>query len=117
VKLAIGVAILGAAGTGTVAVAGDRSEFRAHLNGWAEVPVVITDGSGAFRARAAQDGEAVDWQLSYAGLSTPVQQAHIHVAQRRVNGRAMRAGVTYANIHTEQSPGGEIRGQVPRRNG
>ena len=26
--------------------------------------------------------------------------------------RALRAGVTYANVHTTQSPGGEIRGQI-----
>lgn len=26
--------------------------------------------------------------------------------------RAMRAGVTYANVHTTASPGGEIRGQI-----
>jgi hypothetical protein len=26
--------------------------------------------------------------------------------------RAMRLGVTYANVHTAQSPGGEVRGQV-----
>jgi len=25
---------------------------------------------------------------------------------------AMRAGVTYANVHTSQFPGGEIRGQI-----
>jgi hypothetical protein len=168
VKLAIGVAVLGSAAVGAVAVAGDRSEFGAHLNGWAEVPVVVTDGKGSFRARLAPDSSTVEWELSYAGLSTPVQQAHIHVGQRRVNGgisvflctnlgnapagvtvqacppegrisgtfasgdvvgpaaqgiapgeladllRAMRAGVTYANVHTEQSPAGEIRGQVPR---
>jgi hypothetical protein len=26
--------------------------------------------------------------------------------------RAMRAGVTYANVHTDKHPGGEIRGQI-----
>jgi hypothetical protein len=25
---------------------------------------------------------------------------------------AMRAGVTYANVHTAQFPGGEVRGQI-----
>ncbi len=28
---------------------------------------------------------------------------------------ALRAGLAYANIHTVQSPGGEIRGQIKRR--
>lgn len=28
--------------------------------------------------------------------------------------RAMRAGVTYANVHTNKHPGGEIRGQIQK---
>jgi hypothetical protein len=29
--------------------------------------------------------------------------------------RAIRAGATYANVHTAASPGGEIRGQIRGR--
>ncbi len=29
--------------------------------------------------------------------------------------RAMRAGVTYANVHTNKHPGGEIRGQIRKQ--
>jgi hypothetical protein len=31
--------------------------------------------------------------------------------------RAMRAGVTYANVHTDKHPGGEIRGQIKGQRG
>src|SRR5688572_15151844 len=40
VKLAVGVAVLGAAGVGTAAVAGDRGGFRADLTGYEEVPAI-----------------------------------------------------------------------------
>ena len=136
------------------------------LRSFDEVPAVSTSGGGRFNATISDDGEVVDWELSYFNLEGVVTQAHIHFAQRGVNGgivlffcsnlgngpagtqacppppatihgtfhasdvvgsassqsiqagelpavlRAMRAGITYANVHTTLFPGGEIRGQL-----
>lgn len=167
VKLAVAVAVTGAmAVAGTAAVAGGGSKhFRASLDGYEEVPVVSTTGSGAFRATVTPSGDGFAYRLSYADLEGDVLQAHIHLGQRSVNGgisvflcsnlgngpagtpacpappatvtgtlgpaevigptgqgiapgemaellRAMRAGVTYANVHSSKFPGGEVRGQV-----
>jgi hypothetical protein len=146
-----------------------KSSFRAVLIGYEEVPAVSTTGSGAFKARISADGTEVRWKLSYRDLEAPVQAAHVHFGQRKVNGgvsaflcsnlpdppagtqpcppapakitgtieaedvigpvdqgiepgalgelaAAMQAGVTYANVHTDKFPNGEIRGQIaPRR--
>lgn len=136
------------------------------LRSFDEVPAVSTSGGGRFNATISDDGETVDWELNYFNLEGVVTQAHIHFAQRGVNGgivlffcsnlgngpagtqacppppatihgtfhasdvvgsasaqsiqpgelpavlRAMRAGITYANVHTTLFPGGEIRGQL-----
>jgi hypothetical protein len=137
----------------------------ADLEGFQEVPVISTTGSGTFRARIARDESSIDFVLSYDGLTGTVTQAHIHLGQRSVNGaiviflctnlgngpagtplcpappatisgtieagdvlavaaqgiaagelgeiiRAMREGVTYANVHSTLFPSGEIRGQI-----
>ena len=167
VKLAVAVAVTGAmAVAGTAAVAGGGpKQFRASLDGYEEVPVVSTTGSGAFRATVTPAGDGFAYRLSYSGLEGSVTQAHIHLGQRAVNGgisvflcsnlgngpagtqvcppppatvtgtidatdvigptgqgiapdelaellRAMRAGVTYANVHSSLLPSGEIRGQI-----
>jgi len=161
------------------AMAGDDNngghKLRARLNGFHEVPSVSTVASGDFRATIARDEQSIEYELSYSGLQGTIQQAHIHVAQRAVNGSiviwlcgtgtagtslagpagtptcpqsgtvgprtvfaadvvaggtasqqlgagelneviaAIRAGVAYANVHTNLSPGGEIRGQIRTR--
>lgn len=60
--------------------------FRAELTGFEEVPPVLTRASGSFRASLNPDGESLSYELSFSNLSTPSTAAHIHFAQRRVNG-------------------------------
>jgi hypothetical protein len=158
VKAAIAVAVIGVAGTTTAAVAGG-GKMKAKLSGFQEVPAVLTDGNGKFKAKISRSEDRIDYTLSYEDLEGGnVLFAHIHLAQRLANGpvvaflcgggtkptpcppsgtvtgtitpadviprpaqgvltfddlvEAMRAGITYANVHTARSPDGEIRGQI-----
>jgi hypothetical protein len=66
----------------------DRNRVAARLSGYQEVPSVSTVAAGRFTAEVAADGN-VDYQLTYSGLQGQVRQAHIHFAQRGVNGPIM----------------------------
>jgi hypothetical protein len=160
------VAVLAVAAVATTtALAGGEREVRTRLTGFQEVPAISTDASGKFRAKLRTSSEEIRYELSYADLTGAVQQAHIHIGQRSVNGGisvflcsnlgngpagtqacppapatisgtirpadvvgpadqgidpmefdelvgAIRAGVAYANVHSETYPTGEIRGQL-----
>ncbi len=69
----------------TAAQAEDK-RFKAELAGSLEVPAISTDANGSFRARISNDGQAIGYELAYAGLEGDVQQAHIHLGQKSVNG-------------------------------
>jgi hypothetical protein len=159
--LAIAVAAGGWAGYAQ----GHESRVSALLQPENEVPAVSSPAGGRFVAVIDDLNQAVDFELTYAGLQADVRQAHIHMAQPNVNGgimvwlcdsatnpgpgdtpacpqsgtvtgtigpadvvaansqgiaagdfdeflAAIRKGLAYVNVHTAQSPGGEIRGQV-----
>ena len=138
---------------------------RADLNGLQEVNSISTTGHGRFTASIDDLNQIITYELTYAALEGDTTiQAHIHFAQRSVNGaihaflcggggkpacpaiegtvtgeivaadvlasvpdrgieagafaefvQAIRAGHTYANVHTNKWPGGEIRGQIHDR--
>ena len=163
----IAVMLVLAAASHTVAQDESRGArtVRADLNGYQEVNSISTTGVGSFTASIDDENQSITYELSYSGLEgLTTAQAHIHFAQRSVNGavhaflcggggkppcpsiegtvtgvitaadvlasvpdrgieagafeefvRAIRAGHTYANVHTSKWPGGEIRGQIHDR--
>ncbi len=63
-----------------------EAEITAKLIGYREVPAISSTGTGSFRGRIHDDGQSLAWRLRYDGLEGAVQQAHIHFAQKSVNG-------------------------------
>ena len=59
--------------------------LRANLISFNQVPSVLTNSKGLFEAQVAQDG-TISFSLSYANMSSPVVQAHIHFGDSRTNG-------------------------------
>ncbi len=71
--------------TGSLATAGnDDLRLKARLDSFQEVPSKLTDGHGTFRATIS--GSSISFELTYTGLTTSALAAHIHFAQRGVNG-------------------------------
>ena len=59
----------------------------AKLVGIQEVPVVVSAGTGQLKMTVADDDSSIEFELTYEGLEGgTVQQAHIHVGQKNVNG-------------------------------
>ena len=65
---------------------GNQRNIRATLIGFNEVPSVSTPAAGRFEGRISKDGTSIDYTLTFSGLSSAVQQSHIHFAQPAVNG-------------------------------
>lgn len=92
---------LALAGSQGVVSASDREgTLSADLEGFEEPPAVSTTGHGAFRARVTS--ESFTYVLSYEDLEGDVTQAHIHVAQKGVNG-----GISVWLCGTTDLPGPE----------
>jgi hypothetical protein len=110
-KVAILVFVaLGVLGVGAVATADDNDgsgHNSARLNGYQEVPSISTTGTGSFHIKFNRDNTA-DYVLSYRDVETAVSQAHIHFAQRSVNG-----GIAVFLCRTPPQPGPPAPAQNP----
>jgi len=105
-KLALRGLILGTViallGVVSYAVAGGGSKnFRgAPMVGYEENPDISTVATGEFSARLSDDGDSLEYELSYSGLEGTVTQAHVHFGKRAING-----GVSFFLCGTAASPG------------
>ncbi|WP_277189473.1 CHRD domain-containing protein [Caballeronia sp. BR00000012568055] len=117
----------------------DTVALKANLQPSSEVPPRVSKGHGILDATFDTDTKLLTWTATYAELSGPVTMAHFHgpapVGQNAkvqvpvdkaalaspMKGQAtlndqqvtdLMAGQWYFNIHTQENPTGEIRGQV-----
>jgi hypothetical protein len=112
--------------------------FTSTLSGGAEVPAVTTSASATARFILRKDRRTVDYEIRVTGLSSAVTEIHLHQANvgepggiihhilnNPENGVSLGAfgirpeeldsfmnGGFFIEIHTQQHPTGELRGQV-----
>ncbi|HTE41089.1 MAG TPA: CHRD domain-containing protein [Steroidobacteraceae bacterium] len=67
-----------------------KNYIATHLVPAQEVPLVLSQGSGQFKAVIDEVNQTITYELSYKDLESPPQQSHIHIGQKNVNG-----GVTF----------------------
>jgi len=81
----LGIPIMAATlGGPGVATADDTIE--ASLRSLEEVPAISSPARGSFRGEISDNGDSIDFKLSYSALQADVLFAHIHFGQRSVNG-------------------------------
>jgi hypothetical protein len=111
--------------------------FSASLSGLQEVPPNASPATGTGAMAFDDVTKILSWNITFSGLTAPQTAAHFHIAPPGVNGPvtigfplgspivgsqaltaaqegSLLAGNFYANVHTTNFPGGEIRGQLER---
>jgi len=65
----------------------EKNQLRARMDGIHETnpSTIISNGTGTFTATVNNDA-TITYTLTYKNLSTPIQQAHIHIGATKLNG-------------------------------
>lgn len=128
------------AACGVGAVRAETVTFNGTMTGAAEVPPKTTDGKGTATASLDTATKMLTYEVDYTGLTGAATAGHFHgpaeaganapvvlpfaAPASPIKGTAtltdaqmaeLMAGKWYANIHTTANPGGEIRGQMTRK--
>jgi hypothetical protein len=124
----------------TVAASAATLHFHATLNGASEVPPHDVPGTGELLATLNTETNELTYTLTFKGLTGPALMAHFHgPAKPGANApvvvpmpgpitspvtatakltpdqvKQLTEGLWYANVHTAENKGGEIRGQVTK---
>lgn len=141
-SLAATVLALAVAGCGQMRPSQKIDIYEASLSGGQEVPPNSSGARGMAEVQLNTNTNVLTWKVTYNGLSGPATGGHIHgpaapnanagvvvpfsgnLNAMPVQGSAtitptqfgdLAAGLWYVNIHTAQFPGGEIRGQLRKR--
>lgn len=85
-RLGTSIALIALVSASAVVMGQGFKKISELLVGYNEVPSVSTTGSGNFTARISNDESRIDWELSYSDLEGTIQQSHIHIGNKGVNG-------------------------------
>jgi hypothetical protein len=116
--------------------------FKADMNGANEVPAVSTNATGLATFDLSRNNISLTIHAIFKDLSSPVTGAHLHTGAPGISGPVVQSldsgisgntititvdptayltdfiyGNVYINIHTQNNPNGEIRGQVVKIEG
>lgn len=101
---------------------GGGVRFFASLRSSSEVPAVSSPAEGELHATLDPVNDVLDYELTFNGLQAPVVQAHIHMAQKNVNGGIVlwlcgtAAQPGPAGTPACPAPGGTVTGQLRAAN-